>query len=106
MKDAPEINYSLHDELIKIQAQKMHNSEIVMLKDILKAIIKREPTIEDFKKLERVYLKEPDWYRLFYNGKSIGKMEFVIQPLKFDESTRSVSRYWNLKFTPEVSLSN
>lgn len=55
---------------------KLRNHEEQVLRDIMRQVLNREPTIEDCKDFQRIFLQGEANYTLAYKGIDLGKVVF------------------------------
>lgn len=79
------------NHLMQKVISKMRDNEEQVLKTVVKQILKREPVIEDAKRLTKMFYEgEPLNYDLAFDGVKVGKVVFDITGIN-----------WGITFHPE-----
>ena len=80
MLESKQADYNLHDipaQIVDRVIRSYIDTELLLLEDIMKQLIGREPNKEDYRELHRVYgYTNPMNYDLFFKGVQIGSVVF------------------------------
>lgn len=79
--------------------------EADLITQVLETLLKRKPTIEDFKLTSKVYYyKEKDRYHLVYSNIVLGVVEMPMHEVTMD--LEYTSHFTVFKFTPTLNINN
>lgn len=66
-----------HEDIIQMIMQEINKNEETLIKQVLKQLLKRDATLEDFKKVNRVFFgPQTEKYTLAYEGVELGTVEY------------------------------
>jgi hypothetical protein len=84
-----------HEDILHTTILEMKKNEEMVIKQVLKQLLKRDLTLEDFKKVTRVFIcNVTEKYTLAYDGEPLGTIKYHNCP----EYHYSVKFYPNEKF--------